>query len=156
MNFTTHNDSEINSIGTGFIGEIEADYKTLKKIFGQPTEGDKFKMDAHWEIQFDNGMVATIYNWKDGISYNGRTNGVPKTKITEWHVGGHDDEVLELVKKALEPKKTFYSIRVVLAEDYEDAVRNVEDNYFNESNPLCDLVLTKEEILKIFKRKSTK
>lgn len=60
------------------------------------------KTDAEWEIEM-NGKVMTIYNYKDGKNYNGR-NGLPVSKITEWHIGSADDvtEEVKILAKALE------------------------------------------------------
>jgi len=100
MKFKTHNDKNVNSGGTSFQDKIVADYADLKKKFGKPTESDGYKSDAEWEVEFENGVVATIYNYKDGKNYNG-ASGTPKTKITNWHVGGESLEAVRLVKEAL-------------------------------------------------------
>lgn len=93
--FKTHNQKEINVDGTGLVGHITADYKTLKRILGNPKKDSiDYKSDAEWEIEFEDGMIATIYNYKDGVSYLGKRNGMPKTKITDWHVGGNSNETL--------------------------------------------------------------
>lgn len=47
----------------------------------------------------------------------------------------------------------FFSIRVVRAMDREDATDEVENNNFDENHPLCDRVLTKEELLKELNKK---
>lgn len=95
MKFVTHNQSNINIGGTCLQGYINVEYKTLKKLFGKPSAfGDDFKTDAEWYIQFEDGSVATIYNWKNGKNYCGK-EGIPKTKITEWNIGGNDVSVVE-------------------------------------------------------------
>jgi hypothetical protein len=100
MNFKTHNEIDVNSNGTSGVGSINAEYSKLKKVFGQPTLSDGYKSDAEWEIEFENGMTACIYNWKDGKNYKG-SKGIPKTKITDWHVGGNDSSVVELIESLL-------------------------------------------------------
>lgn len=88
MKYLTHNQKkDIVTCCTSLVGEIAVDYATLKRFFGQPTGSDGYKSDAEWEIEFEDGKVATIYNWKDGKNYNGK-DGLPKTKITNWHIGG--------------------------------------------------------------------
>jgi len=42
--------------------------------------------------------------------------------------------------------ETYYSIRVVHAPDYDGAIRAVQDGHFDESDPLCDMVLTLDEL----------
>jgi hypothetical protein len=108
MKFKTHNETQISCGGTGFVGEIVADYKDLVRIFGKPTKGDEYKVDAEWDLQFEDGTVATIYNWKNGKNYCG-ASGTPKTQIRDWHIGGNDHKSVDMVKTAIaaapEPKE---------------------------------------------------
>jgi len=101
MKFKTHNDKDINVNMTSFQGEIYARYCQLKKVFGAPTNGDGYKVDAEWDLEFEDGTVATIYNYKDGPNYLGG-NGTPKSKITNWHIGGHSKKVCDKVRAALD------------------------------------------------------
>jgi hypothetical protein len=99
MKFTTNFDyRELG--GTSLQGYISADYKTLCEVFGQPTEGDGYKTDAEWLIKFGKSTVAAIYNYKNGKNYLGR-EGIDKTKITEWNVGGNSFKSVELIEKAI-------------------------------------------------------
>jgi hypothetical protein len=97
MKFTTQNQKEIDVVGTSLVGHIKADYKTLKKLFGKPLDGDQYKTDAEWELEFEDGSVATIYNYKSGKKYLG-SSGLPKTKITNWHIGGFDSNVITKIQ----------------------------------------------------------
>ena len=54
----THNEKDINTGGTSFMGDIVADYADLKKAFGKPLDGDGYKVDAEWELEFPDGKVA--------------------------------------------------------------------------------------------------
>ena len=45
--------------------------------------------------------VARIYNWKDGINSRGTEHGTPYRQIREWHVGGDNEQVVELVRAVL-------------------------------------------------------
>ena len=126
----THNDDpHISTNRTGMCGYIEdVSYNDLENAFGPPidTEGlaPAYPTDARWIIwfkfQFGEGehtidhlnnlgddddnwqtAVATIYNWKDGINSRGTDHGTPYRQICEWHVGGHDEQVVELVRAVL-------------------------------------------------------
>ena len=77
------------------MGVIKRDYATIVKTFGEPTKGFD-KTDAEWHIRFDDGSIATIYNYKDGINYNGE-HGLPVEDIKEWHVGGKSIHAYYLV-----------------------------------------------------------
>lgn len=100
MKFVTHNQSKINVSGTHLQGHIDIEYSVLKKIFGKPQSDEGYKTDAEWYIQFEDGTVATIYNWKNGKNYLGR-EGTAKTKITHWNVGGNSKEVVEKIQDIL-------------------------------------------------------
>jgi hypothetical protein len=98
--FYTHNDKEIYCNGTYLQGSITTTYAKLKALFGQPHNGDGYKVDAEWELEFADGTIATIYNWKDGKNYNGK-DGLPKTKITDWHIGGNDKKAIQKLEELL-------------------------------------------------------
>ena len=100
MNFKTHNETVVVTNGTFLQGYLSASYSELLSKFGEPTVGDAYKIDAEWEILFDDGKVATIYNWKDGKNYNG-PDGLDVRYITEWHIGGHENEVVSRVQELL-------------------------------------------------------
>lgn len=100
-NFKTHNNFiSIDIGGTSLVGRINTTYDKLVEIFGIPLDGDGHKSDSEWEIQFSDGNVATIYNYKNGINYNG-SDGTPVEEITDWHIGGYDIVVVEMVKNEL-------------------------------------------------------
>ena len=96
-NFIVSNDVDCD--GTSLQGYIEIDFKTLVEVLGKPpSAGDEYKIDAEWPIKFDDGTVATIYNWKDGINYNG-TRGIPIEDIHNWHIGGKSRVAVDKVKE---------------------------------------------------------
>lgn len=101
MKFKTHNDKEINVDNTGFVGYVKMNYKDLTRCFGESDCFDNDKSDAEWIIEFEDGIVATIYNYKDGKNYCGN-KGTPIEKIEMWHVGGVNEEALKHVVTALD------------------------------------------------------
>lgn len=78
--------------GTYLLGTVETTYQKLVELFGTPSPGgDGYKTDAEWIIRFEDGKIATIYNYKSGRNYLG-DDGTPTEEITDWHVGGiHDN-----------------------------------------------------------------
>ncbi len=100
MNFT--NTTQI--VGTSLQGHINATYDQLVAVFGQPDvftlENSDGKIDVEWAIAFDNGTVATIYNWKNGKNYCG-ADGLNVADITRWNVGGNRYNAATLVDAAL-------------------------------------------------------
>ena len=95
-----------NTNGTHLQGYINCSYDDLTSALGYPLEEgfDNYKSDAEWSIEFDDGMVATIYNWKNGKNYLG-DQGYNLCDIAQWHVGGRSKEVVErvafLIKSAI-------------------------------------------------------
>jgi len=90
--YATHNqDYTINSLtnGTHLVGSIEIPYSELIKKLGQPMMGDGEKVQAEWVIQFDDGTIATIYDWKETISVH---------RVTDWHIGGFNSDAAEHVQ----------------------------------------------------------
>lgn len=102
MNYLTHNDEsiDVDVNGTCLQGYITAKYQDLVAAFGKPTPSDGYKSDAEWEIKFENGTVATVYNWKNGRNYKGN-DGLDVEYITQWNIGGFDDTVVGLVERVL-------------------------------------------------------
>jgi len=79
--------------GTGLVGHVTTTYDDLVKAFGRP-DRDADKCTAQWIIEFSDGTVATIYDWKE-----------PETpmKAYAWHVGGKDHRAVQLVAACLVP-----------------------------------------------------
>lgn len=104
MGYITHNQSESvcnEAGGVGFVNAINADYKELIALFGEPTVGDPDKTDACWYVRFDDGTIATIYNWKNGKNYKG-SSGLAVEQIRDWHIGGAGQASYEKVQIALD------------------------------------------------------
>lgn len=102
LQYVTHNSADLHINGTCLQGEIRATYKELVAMFGEPMEGDGYKVDAEWVMRFGDGTIATVYNWKDGINYCGAKDGTPTKEITEWHVGGASHKAVENVQITLD------------------------------------------------------
>jgi len=87
------NSDSADTNGTCLQGYICASYKSLVTKLGPPSDNyDDYKSDAEWHIEFEDGAVATIYNWKDGKNYCG-DEGLELSEITEWHIGGKTPRV---------------------------------------------------------------
>lgn len=96
MNYTTQEQNDLIDIdGTHLVGTMHTDYFTLRNIFGEPvrSESSYDKVQVEWLIQFDDGVVATIYDWKEYEN--------PAELVTDWHIGGRDPEVALRVKSIL-------------------------------------------------------
>ena len=99
-----HASPYIETSGTCLQGHIRCDFHRLVQAFGQPSDGDGYKTDAEWRLQFVDGehiITTTIYNWKNGRSYNG--DGAPERKnIFDWNIGGYDRRGVLLVHQFID------------------------------------------------------
>jgi hypothetical protein len=85
MKFTTNADANM----TCLQGYIRATYSELVEVFGEP-EGGGDKTTAEWCLRFEDGTVATIYDWKEY-----------ETPMYEydWHIGGHNKKAVDRVTR---------------------------------------------------------
>lgn len=101
MKFKQAHYSKIN--GSSLRGHLDVSYDTLVAVFGEPhSDGDAYKVQAEWELEFEDGTVATIYDYKQGDAYNGPGQGTPPERVTDWHVGGFNADAFRYVKDALQ------------------------------------------------------
>lgn len=79
--------------GTSLQGYVNTTYATLVALFG-PSMGAGDKTTQEWILQFNDGTVATVYDWKEYETPEG---------MYRWHVGGkHGTMVAALVQDALD------------------------------------------------------
>ena len=95
MNYITHNTHDVGINGSCMQGQITCPFSLLVTLFGEPEQGDFEKVDASWSVEFDDGVIATIYNWKNGINYCG---GPAINQITQWNIGGYEKAAAEHVR----------------------------------------------------------
>lgn len=94
MTYQTHHATTIDAIGTYFQGELSGvSYDTLCWYFGDPDVGDDYKVSVEWRVRFEDGLIATVYDWKTAPSYCDQ-DGVDACDQTEWHIGGLTPEVV--------------------------------------------------------------
>ena len=92
MKFT----NRANANMTGLKGEFPITYAELVEIFGAPDVGpnaDLDKSSCEWALQFEDGTVATIYDWKCG-------RWTPMNEYS-WHIGGHTAEAVVRVHECI-------------------------------------------------------
>jgi hypothetical protein len=155
MEYVTHNTDTIDSSGTSLQGEVVATYEELTSLFGAPHESDGYKVDAEWVVRFSDGLIATIYNWKNGVNYCG-VNGTPVEQIKSWHVGGQHKQASDRVQIALDllrEERTADSVppgRVVsVANDMLDSVEAQHGTAFAKAVYLALLSLKQNEIVRV-------
>jgi len=92
MKFT--NDADVNM--TSLQGYIRAYYHQLVEVFGEPEAGGD-KTTVEWCLDFADGTVATIYDWKEYETPMG---------LHRWHIGGHNSDAVNAVHETLYAKVT--------------------------------------------------
>ena len=97
-----HRTQDGQTSGSYLQGEVYCSYATLVKVFGEPhTNGDggyKVRVQSSFQV---GRYVITIYDWKCEV---------PVERNQEWHIGGFDSAVVDLVHKKL--KRIAFNRRV--------------------------------------------
>jgi hypothetical protein len=78
--------------GTSLQGYVNTTYANLVSLFGEGIGGGD-KTTAEWVLKFDDGTIATIYDWKESCTPMGNY---------QWHVGGSSRKVVSMVQEALD------------------------------------------------------
>jgi hypothetical protein len=99
MKFTKNADTN----GTYLQGYLLARFEDLEAVFGE-SAGAGDKTTQEWSLQFEDGTVATIYDWKEYTTPCG---------LYEWHVGGASSQALIRVQQAFNKNKTPKGKRVI-------------------------------------------
>ena len=121
-------------IGSHFMGMIGGDenpltYTRLCELFGSPMSGRDNKSSCNWVLEFEDGLIATIYDYKLSKKYLGE-NGLSVNDMKLWHVGGHDEVVFNRVQKILDMDMTYYEAIVMIEKAFlMMKSKNVPFNY---------------------------
>jgi len=93
------NDTEVDVIGTSLVGEIITTRAKIEEVFGKPTF-DEVSFDeksyTQWFLEFEDGTVATIYDWK-----RYEEGKVGRHELYDWHIGGKTAQAWYLVSEML-------------------------------------------------------
>lgn len=83
--------------GVSLKGYVRATYLDLVEVFGEPSYGpDDYELDkttCEWHLRFEDGTLATIYDWKTGET---------PTQLYSWHVGGKSMKAVDLINETFE------------------------------------------------------
>ena len=89
--FPTHKQASGHKVnGSHLQGYIHIEYDTLVEFLGEPHYTDMDKAQAEWCLEFEDGVIATLYDYKSPWL---------KEKVTNWHVGGHDEDSIEKIQQ---------------------------------------------------------
>lgn len=100
MKFTTVTDPNT-FYPSHLVGYVTSTRRALEERFGKPFTYSQYdsdgKVTTEWILEFEDGVVATIYDWKR-YSY-----GSPALdEDYKWHIGGLEDKATPYVLEALE------------------------------------------------------
>lgn len=90
--------------GTSLQGYAPFSYDRIVEVFGEPELGvDGDECAFNWSITFEDGTVASIYDYKASSLYD---DGLPtpqqmKDNFTDWHIGGNGWSAVAFVVRAL-------------------------------------------------------
>ena len=86
------NDNSIDVNGTHKQGNLNMGYDKLVAKLGEPIHEDGDKVQVEWELEFPDGTVATIHDWKEYCE---------PSDITSWSIGGFSQDAVTNVRKLL-------------------------------------------------------
>jgi hypothetical protein len=93
MKYKIHNEWTNIANGTCYQDCINVPYFELVEVFGESKiSGDK--VQAEWILEFEDGKVATIYDYKEyekSVEF-----------VTDWHIGGKDSTIVPRVKEIIQ------------------------------------------------------
>lgn len=77
--------------GTHLQGYVETTFEHLVELFGDSLGGGD-KTTQEWVVEFSDGTIATVYDWKEYETPMG---------MYHWHVGGTSKQALWNMEKAV-------------------------------------------------------
>ena len=112
--------------GTSLQGEILTTKAQLLATFGEPnwiSDDESGKITIEWALVFEDGTLATIYDWK---RYE---EGTPSTfEVYSYHIGGMSALAVERVTEALNKKSIKRSLFIEAREWFDKSGGN---SYFS-------------------------
>lgn len=77
------------------MGYITLSFDQIVDMLGDTDYGPSGdgKVRALWVIGFEDGTVATLYDWKESV---------PLDEVTKWHIGGYSMDAVSCVKELFE------------------------------------------------------
>jgi hypothetical protein len=99
MEFKTGNNLDTTGTGSSLQGYVTTTRSALIETFGMPTftsDEEYEKVTTEWIIKFQDGTIATIYDWK---RYE---EGAPAlNEVYDWHIGGYTKVAVSRVQETL-------------------------------------------------------
>jgi len=90
--FKLNNNADVN--GTNLRGHIDLDFNKMAELFGQPIDGDDYKVSGEWVFSDSLGNTFTVYDWKCTNLYDSNYPSVAEFRasgVNTYNVGGKVD-----------------------------------------------------------------
>jgi hypothetical protein len=97
MEFTRATPEEVNF--THRQGEVTTTLKYLREVFGNPCEEQPSEWDKvgyEWRFKFEDGIIATIYDWKRYTK-----EPLKENEVFTFNIGGHKPESVLRIRETL-------------------------------------------------------
>ena len=96
-------------VGGSLKGTVNTTYDKLKELFGKPTvdTGDPYeKVQCEWVIEgkvyFTDEYGDKDWEYVKGYIYNWKTGGSVPLDEYDWHIGGENYDVVEMIQTILD------------------------------------------------------
>ena len=111
-----------------FLDMVNVSYLKLISLFGEPNYVKAYKTDCEWVIEFENGEIVYIYDWKVGKNYRGE-DGLDLYEIEDWHIGGRNKVLSTKLKQLINSEEwsCFDEIRLNMffTEEYIESASHI-------------------------------
>lgn len=87
--------------------EIQACYRDLVKLFGEPLDGGCEKVSGEWLFEGENGELISVYDYKSTDLYDGTYPTVEEFREQDWaefSIGGFKEEDVIKFNEWLKPQ----------------------------------------------------
>ena len=112
-------------IGNEKLGVITCSYEKLVQLFQRPfADPENTETDCEWQLLLENMHPIRIYNYKDGKKYLG-DDGMSVKEITTWHVSGHYEDDLNVLKNIVGDRVSYFFECGVGAKSIEELVKKL-------------------------------
>ena len=63
------------------VGAVKSNYQKLKAVFGEPGEGEGYKVSMEWLLEDSKGRLFSIYDWKMSNLYDENEGGLSPAEV---------------------------------------------------------------------------
>ncbi|MBF0392690.1 MAG: hypothetical protein HQL38_08400 [Alphaproteobacteria bacterium] len=83
--------------------KLVVSYEDLEAVFGDPRPAAN-GADVVWVVTFDDGLIAAVYNWRNGLNHLG-PNAPPIHQLTNWTIAGTSRDCVHRIRNLLQRRQ---------------------------------------------------